>query len=319
MLCGGEVVAWFNGRAEFGPRALGNRSLLADPRRADMVDTLNRVVKRRESFRPFAPSCLAPHVPDLFGCDCASPYMTITMPLVDPARLPAAAHVDGTARLQTLARDENPAYYDLIDAFRRRTRTPALLNTSFNVAGEPIVHSPADALRALLGTDGIGAVAFPEARVVVRARASPPSAAGDGDAAEIRLACGDFRSEVVRSSTGDVLRVSVLFEQLLGDADADADDEEPEPELDDELSRTMSVELGSAEELEVLELIAGADEPTTVAQLFQSVAEDDGWGEGGGEGGGAGDDERQLIRDLVHKLWRRRLVTVLAPAFTRAR
>ncbi len=158
----GKIVALFNGRMEFGPRALGNRSILADPRREDMKDIVNSVVKHREPFRPFCPSCLEEHSGEYFeGCGIA-PYMIKTYQVFPEKvrEIPAVTHVDGTARVQTVSRETNPFYYDVIDSFYRRTEVPMVLNTSFNIRGEPIVASPVDAVRCFYGT-GIDALVMP--------------------------------------------------------------------------------------------------------------------------------------------------------------
>ncbi|MCD4775072.1 MAG: carbamoyltransferase [Candidatus Aegiribacteria sp.] len=158
----GKIVALFNGRMEFGPRALGNRSILADPRRNDMKDIVNNVVKHREPFRPFCPSCLEEHAGEYFeGCG-AAPYMIKTYPVVTEKRkeIPAVTHVDGTARVQTVSRETNPFYYDVIDSFYKRTGVPVVLNTSFNIMGEPIVTTPVDAIRCFYGT-GIDFLVMP--------------------------------------------------------------------------------------------------------------------------------------------------------------
>jgi carbamoyltransferase len=154
-LAAGKVVGWFHGRLEFGPRALGRRSLLADPRDPGMRDRLNRLVKKREAFRPFAPSVLAAHAAEHFDLDHPSPFMLETCRVTSPLALPAVTHVDGSARPQTVDPEENPRFAALLEAFRRRTGCPLLVNTSFNLAGEPIVGSPADALAsfALSGID----------------------------------------------------------------------------------------------------------------------------------------------------------------------
>ena len=154
-LAAGRVVGWFQGRAEMGPRALGNRSILADPRRADMQDVLNRKVKHREEFRPFAPSVPIEDATTWFECRPPLPFMTVVVPVQPSARaaLPAITHVDGTARIQTVDRDQNPRYWRLLRAFERRTGVPVLVNTSFNVMGEPIVCTPADAIRCFQATD----------------------------------------------------------------------------------------------------------------------------------------------------------------------
>ncbi|RMH01555.1 MAG: PqqD family peptide modification chaperone [Planctomycetota bacterium] len=151
----GEVVAWYRGPAEFGPRALGNRSILADPRRPEMVDRINAAIKKREAFRPFAPTVLAEEADAWFAGVTPSPYMSLTVP-VRPERaerIPAVVHVDGTARIQTLAPGENEPFRAVIEAFRARTGLPLVLNTSFNIRGEPLVETPADALRSFLDSD----------------------------------------------------------------------------------------------------------------------------------------------------------------------
>lgn len=147
------VIGWFNGRAEFGPRALGARSILADPRRADAKDLLNSKIKRRESFRPFAPSILKEYVPEYFEVTDIVPFMEKVFPIRQDKRplIPAVTHADGTGRLQSVDKAVSPRYYDLIDAFRKKTGVPILLNTSFN-ENEPIVNSPEQALDCFLRT-----------------------------------------------------------------------------------------------------------------------------------------------------------------------
>ena len=151
----GKITSWCQGRSEFGPRALGNRSILADPRRADMKDVLNSRVKFREAFRPFTPSVLEEHCTDYFQLDIPSPFMLMAA-YVKPGTaelLPAITHADNTARVQTVTRDVNERYYDLIAAFGKLTGVWVVLDTSFNVAGEPIVETPEDAVRCFLSTD----------------------------------------------------------------------------------------------------------------------------------------------------------------------
>ena len=147
------VVGWFNGRAEFGPRALGARSIIADPRRTDAKDLLNSKIKRRESFRPFAPSILKEYVHDFFEVTDDVPFMEKVFPIrkEKQALIPAVTHVDGTGRLQSVDRITAPRYYRLIDTFRQKTGIPILLNTSFN-ENEPIVNSPEHALECFLRT-----------------------------------------------------------------------------------------------------------------------------------------------------------------------
>ena len=148
-LLAGRVVGWFHGAMEFGPRALGARSLLADPRDPDMRERLNRLVKKREAFRPFAPSVLASEASGHFDLDHASEFMLETCAVRSPLSLPAITHVDGSARPQTVDPEQAPRYAALLAAFHRRTGCPLLVNTSFNVQGEPIVCTPLDALTSL--------------------------------------------------------------------------------------------------------------------------------------------------------------------------
>jgi carbamoyltransferase len=149
----GEVVGWFQGRLEWGPRALGNRSIVCDPRRADMKDILNLKIKRRESFRPFAPSVLKEHAAEWFEEDGDVPFMMQVYQIKEEKRqqIPAVTHVDGSGRLQTVYRETNPRYWRLIDAFREVTGVPMVLNTSFN-ENEPVVCRPQEALDCFLRT-----------------------------------------------------------------------------------------------------------------------------------------------------------------------
>jgi carbamoyltransferase len=170
-----NVVGWYQGRMEFGPRALGGRSIIGDPRSAKMQSVMNLKIKYRESFRPFAPSVLAERVSDYFELDRASPYMLVVAPVKDELRvqltedqnklfgidklnikrstLPAITHVDYSARVQTVHKETNPRYYQLLKAFEARTGCGVLVNTSFNVRGEPIVATPADAYRCFMRTE----------------------------------------------------------------------------------------------------------------------------------------------------------------------
>jgi carbamoyltransferase len=170
LLADGATVAWFQGRMEFGPRALGARSILADPRNATMQRELNLKVKFRESFRPFAPAVLAEEAGRWFDLHTASPYMLIVADVVPAHRLPSApaqgmgrlrelrstipavTHVDYSARVQTVHRDTNERFHRLLEEFFCRTGCPMLVNTSFNVRGEPIVESPSDAYRCFMGS-----------------------------------------------------------------------------------------------------------------------------------------------------------------------
>ena len=150
----GRVVGWFQGGSEFGPRSLGNRSILADPRTTRMRDHVNARIKHRQPFRPFAPAVLAEHAADWFVGAHHSPFMLLATAVRPEKRdkIAGVVHVDGTARVQTVHKETNPRLHALIEAFHRRTGVPVLLNTSFNVRGEPIVESPSDAVRSFLTT-----------------------------------------------------------------------------------------------------------------------------------------------------------------------
>jgi carbamoyltransferase len=154
LIADGNVVGWFQGRMEFGPRALGGRSILADPRDPKMRDTLNMKIKFREGFRPFAPSVLEDRAAEWFEIDGDSPYMLLVAQVREGKRvIPSVTHVDGSARLQTVSRAQNALYYDLIAAFAELTGVPVLINTSFNVRGEPIVCTPHDAYLCFMRTN----------------------------------------------------------------------------------------------------------------------------------------------------------------------
>ena len=153
-LADGQVVGWFEGRMEFGPRALGHRSILADPRRPEMKDLLNAKVKHREGFRPYGASVLRERLAEWFAPDMDSPYMLFALQAHPEARerVPAAVHVDGTCRLQTLTAEANGRYYELVREFERQTGVPMVINTSFNDNNEPVVCTPDDALACFLKT-----------------------------------------------------------------------------------------------------------------------------------------------------------------------
>ena len=155
MIEQGLIIWWYQGRMEYGARALGHRSILADPRLANMKERVNAVVKFREGFRPFAPSVLLEDAGTFFEKSCESPFMTRTFNVRHKMRekIPAVTHVDGSGRLQTLTADLNPVLYRLASLFRQRTGVPVLLNTSFNVNGEPIVETPEDAIRCFRNTN----------------------------------------------------------------------------------------------------------------------------------------------------------------------
>lgn len=150
-----KIVGWLQGRMEFGPRALGNRSILADPRIDEMKDILNNKVKHREPFRPFAPTVLLEECGDYFDFAYPSPFMSFVYNVLEDkkAAVPAITHVDGTARVQTIRKKDNPRYYELISEFKKITGVPIVLNTSFNVRGEPIVCAPEDAIKCFMNTE----------------------------------------------------------------------------------------------------------------------------------------------------------------------
>ena len=154
LLAAGKIIGWFQGRMEFGPRALGHRSILADPRDPEMNSKVNNAVKFREWWRPFAPSMLAEKAGEYLEHACDSPFMILTNPVRPEKRavIPSVTHVDGSARPQTVERSVSPLYWDLIDEFGKRTGVPVLMNTSFNLRGEAIVNTPTDAIRTFFSS-----------------------------------------------------------------------------------------------------------------------------------------------------------------------
>jgi len=153
MLSESKIVAWFQGRSEFGPRALGNRSFLANPTDPKMKEILNSRVKHREWFRPFAPIVLKERVTEWFDINVDSPYMLYTCPVKKPWEIPSVTHVDGTARVQTLTKETNEKLYSLIEKLGQHTGVPIVLNTSLNVNGQPIVETPEEAIELFNNSD----------------------------------------------------------------------------------------------------------------------------------------------------------------------
>ena len=148
-----KIVGWYQGKMEWGPRALGNRSILANPQNPKMKDILNEKIKHRESFRPFAPAIMEEFSSQYFELKIPSPYMLLVSPVKLPEKIPAVTHVDGTGRLQTVSKDSNPLFYDLIREFYNITKIPVVINTSMNVMGEPIVNTPEQAYQMIMKTD----------------------------------------------------------------------------------------------------------------------------------------------------------------------
>ena len=175
LLAAGKIIGLHQGRMEFGPRALGGRSIIGDPRSPEMQSVMNLKIKYRESFRPFAPSVLREQLADWFELDAESPYMLLVAEVAESKRrkksaaeealwgieklnvkrseIPAVTHVDYSARIQTVRREMNPLYWEIIEAFRQRTGCPVVMNTSFNVRGEPIVCTPEDSYRCFMRTE----------------------------------------------------------------------------------------------------------------------------------------------------------------------
>lgn len=154
MLAQNKIIGWFQGGSELGPRALGHRSILCNPKNKEIKKILNSKIKHREEFRPFAPSCLLEKMNEYFEFDRPSPFMLFSVPVRQNKinEIPAVVHIDNTARLQTVTKNDNDLFYDLITEFYKLTRTPILLNTSFNDR-EPIVETPSDAINTFLSTD----------------------------------------------------------------------------------------------------------------------------------------------------------------------
>lgn len=257
-----QVVAWFQGRSEFGPRALGNRSFLASPRYRHTTDHINNVIKKREAFRPFAPSVLAEHSKDWFICSSgnSSPFMSMTLSSQQAAHTQATTHVDGTSRLQTVTVDQNPTYHRLISGFGDVDGIPMILNTSFNVAGEPIVESPCDALRTFLSTDGVAMLAFPG--IIVKKRVLTSLVPQD----ILSSSCSSFRSHQVQDGFGSSIRTSVTYIPRSLD---ESTENEPEAFIEE-----VSIELLDSFELEILELLHSR-ESMSVEEVYEAMLTDE--------------------------------------------
>ena len=155
LLSKGKIIGWFNGRSEIGARALGNRSILADPRKKNMKDILNKKIKYREDFRPFAPAIIDEYAEEYFETKGMQiPFMncTVDAKLSKKNKIPSVVHTDGTSRLQTVSKKLNPEFYNLLREFYKISGVPVLINTSFNLKGQPIVDSPRDALMTFFGS-----------------------------------------------------------------------------------------------------------------------------------------------------------------------
>ncbi|CAN8067224.1 unnamed protein product [Agarophyton chilense] len=241
-LAQGKVVAWFSGRGEFGPRALGSRSLLADPRDKAMVTHLNKLVKKRESFRPFAPSILAEYASEWFG-NCSSessPFMSLTRPAKMPNLIPAVVHVDGTSRLQTVIQEQNPEFYALINHFFEITNIPMVLNTSFNTSKEPIVESPIDAINTFLKTDGIDHLIFPGHILSKRDEFSFSLNCA------LSSSCSGFRSRQIQNVRGESLQTTIAVYGRTFQSDGKTFNDLPDEQ---------EVELLDGQQLEILEIV----------------------------------------------------------------
>ena len=213
-LADNRIVAWFSDRSEFGPRALGNRSILADPRDGENIARINLAIKKREAFRPFAPTVLAEKAGEWFQEVTPSPYMSLTVPVLEEqrARIPAVVHVDGTARIQTLEQQAHPRYHALIEAFAARTGIPMVLNTSFNIKGEPIVETPREAAWSFLQSDLDLLVLGTR---LYRKRAFPSTLRGG----LIPHAFQGFTAEVVSNPQGEAVSTRVMVRGTTFDLD----------------------------------------------------------------------------------------------------
>lgn len=282
----GKVVAWFCGRSEFGPRALGNRSILADPRGEHMVNHLNKVVKRRESFRPFAPTVMAEHASQWFeqAHQESSPFMSMTKKARQQHLIPAVVHVDGTSRLQTLTKRQNPEFYSLIESFYKATGVPMVLNTSFNTAGEPIVESPTDAIKTFLRTYGIDILVFPGFVVTKKADMHFDFSR------RVTSACSGFRSECIQDVCGDSLRtcITVFGRNVSNDLTCGLTHQEETIELIDGL------------QLDILQIIH-ANETCTVGEICKEITTEETGYDTDCEQGPSVSSIFLRIEDLFHK------------------
>lgn len=284
-LVGGDIVAWFNGRSECGPRALGNRSLLADARRPKARSVINDIVKRRESFRPLAPAVLSEDA-DIFFKGTNQPscrFMSMTRRVKLADDITSVVHIDGTARVQVVSSEDNSDFHRLISCFKTHTGTGVILNTSLNIAGQPIVESPDDALRTLLTADGIDMLAF--RHVVVRKRNTDDLHSGD----IIRSACESFRSIQEENHVGESIRTILTYVPSL------AVHSRPECTDHDEHNPEETIELYDGLQLELLEHVHNNE--CTFEEIISTFEADDESDNGPTEA-----DLKDRIEDLIRRL-----------------
>lgn len=284
-LADGRIVAWFDGRSEFGPRALGHRSLLADPRREESRTRLNDLVKRREGYRPFAPAVFADQAARFFhGCEhvCCR-FMSMTRAVGATDQLAGVVHVDGSARVQTVDRGGTDTFARVIEAFEKKSGVGVVLNTSFNLGGEPIVESPFDAVRTLLKADAIDMLAFEN--VVVKKREWGKVELSDF----VSTGCRSFRSTQTQDSFGECVNTSVTFVPNW-QVEGESWDEEEVAEIEE------TVELMDGLEVEILEMIQGPG-GCHVGDIVKSYS-----GDGDSEEGPTESDILERILDLNDKL-----------------
>lgn len=294
----GDIVAWFSGRSEYGARALGHRSLLGRATHRDTRNHMNDIVKRRESFRPLAPAVLTEESDKFFdisrSMDECSKVMAVTCACKPSQRqtITGVVHVDGSARIQTVSMKDNEQFYKLIKAVEQKSKVPVVLNTSFNVAGEPIVESPLDAMRSLLTVPGISMLVVPDVNWIVRKR----EFGSISQESEWFSACSEFRISVIQRSDGECVSIELKFwRKTISELENKAIGETVQYDESSAGMKEYVVELEDDLEFDVFQAIHNSD-GCSIADVICEVYD------GTIENGGSGADQEERQRDVNKRI-----------------
>lgn len=304
----GDIVAWFSGRSEYGARALGHRSLLGRATHRDTRDYMNDVVKRRESFRPLAPAVLTEDSDKFFDIsssmnDC-SKVMAVTCACTPSQRqeINGVVHVDGSARIQTVSMKDNEQFYKLIKAVEQKSNVPVVLNTSFNIAGEPIVESPLDAMRSLLTVPGISMLVMADVNWIVRKR----EFGSISEESEWFSACSEFRISVIQRSDGECVSIELTFwRKTFSQHDDEADGETAQHDESRVDVKEYVVELEDDLEFNVFQAVHNSD-GCSIVEITREVC--DGPDENGGGGGDQEGDQRKDVCERIARLFEKMVI-----------
>lgn len=307
-LINGNIVAWFSGRSEYGARALGHRSLIGRATHRDTRDYMNDMVKQRESFRPLAPAVLTEDSDKFFDIssimDECSKVMAVTCACTPSQRqtISGVVHVDGSARIQTVSMKDNEQFYKLIKAVEQKSNVPVVLNTSFNIAGEPIVESPLDAMRSLLKVPGISMLVMPDVNWIVRKR----EIGSISEETEWLSACSEFRISVIQRSDGEYVSIELTFwRKTFSQHDDKADGEAAQHDGSSIGVKEYVVELEDDLEFDVFQAVHNSD-GCSIVEITQEVC--GGADENGGSGADQEGDQRKDVCERIARLFNKMVI-----------